>query len=380
MSDKPKVSSQTLIQLLREIYPETSDADGKVTGAKLTASHKKALVNLSYSDELKEQERSVLSDIIWRLDPTLKIFCEVAFAVYRNKHEQVGRKFIVQAVKIIGDNKFLNPLGSENIFYEITSQFQAEGTPYLQILIRQLLEKFNKRRHSISAADIKANKGFNDKQRSSLTVKDLNALEASVLAIAALWCHSLGKVDSDGLINAYKLYKTSSIIGLDDANLVPNLAVFVAQQISRPDDREFVEIIDYFVQQENMWKSEVLQKNSEIQELKKYSTRIEQQKAQVSAELNASQENVIRLQEQLEELKQQIFSNQLEQKSERVHLRDDTEKLRAKSFNLLTEELYPLLTTSLKALKRETPIVEVAVDHIERANEQIEGAIKWFKR
>lgn len=375
-----KMSSYTMAQHLREIYALDEEVDSKTNPIKLSATQKKALADLMSSDELKDNELADFSKLIWQRDPTLKVFFEISCAIYRNKHEVVGRKFITQAAKLVSDCDFLNPLGSSNIFFDVTSQFQSESTPFLQVLVKQLLEKFDKRRKALVAANDKAEKVLDKTSRTKLSLRDLNSLEANILAIAALWCHALGKVDTDGLINAYKLYKTTSIVGSDDEIAIPNMAVFIAKQISRDEGKEFIEIIDYFVQQESNWKAESARKSSELNVQKKEMQRLAQQRAQLSVELNASQERVIRLEQQIEQLKIEIMSSQVEQKSERVHLQDDTERLRARSYNLLTDEIHPLLTTSLKALRRETPIVEVAIDHIERANEQIEGAIKWFKR
>lgn len=380
MNDAKKKTRFTLNQHLREIYTADKEVDAKSNSIKLSAAQKKALADLMSSDELKDAELAEFSKLIWRLDPTLKVFCEITCAIYRNKHELIGRKFVAQAARLVSDCDFLNPLGSNNIFFDVTSQFQSEGTPFLQVLVKQLLEKFAKRRQALLAAKVKAERASVKTPRTKLSVKDLNSLEANVLAIAALWCHALGKVDTDGLINAYKLYKTTSNMDSDDEVVIPNMAVFIAKQISRDEGREFIEIIDYFVQQESTWKSECARRSAELHDQKGATHRIEQQRAQLSAELNASQEKVIRLEQQIEQLKLEIMSSQVEQKSERVHLQDDTEKLRAKSYNLLTDEIHPLLTISLKALRRDTPIVEVAIDHIERASEHIEGAIKWFKR
>ena len=67
-------------------------------------------------------------------------------------------------------------------------------------------------------------------------------------------------------------------------------------------------------------------------------------------------------------------------KAERVHLKDDTGKVKSKAINLLEEDVLPTLKTSLKGLKKDEPKVGFAVDKLDLVIEDIEGALQWFKK
>lgn len=89
--------------------------------------------------------------------------------------------------------------------------------------------------------------------------------------------------------------------------------------------------------------------------------------------------DIDRLQEEIRSLTHQIKEQQLDERSKRTHLRDETIKTKAKAYNLLTEDIIEPLKISLSALKRDTPKVAVAVDHLEIIIETIENNLKWFK-
>jgi hypothetical protein len=94
------------------------------------------------------------------------------------------------------------------------------------------------------------------------------------------------------------------------------------------------------------------------------------------------EENVRRIAELESELRALELANeeqQLNERAKRTHLRDDTGRIKAKAFNLLTEDVLEPLSLSLAALRREKPKTEVAAHYVELAIESIERNLKWFK-
>ena len=78
-------------------------------------------------------------------------------------------------------------------------------------------------------------------------------------------------------------------------------------------------------------------------------------------------------------LKKQLEDQQLDERARRTHLRDSEGKVRAKAFNLLSEDVLEPLRLSLAALQRENPKTENAAHQIELVLESIERDLQWFK-
>ena len=108
-------------------------------------------------------------------------------------------------------------------------------------------------------------------------------------------------------------------------------------------------------------------------------SRLQEDLSTKQQELEQSMEKVDAYRSDLKGLKKQTEDQQLNERAARTHLRDSEGKVRAKAFNLLSEEVLEPLRLSLAALQRDNPKTESAIHQIELALESIERDIPWFK-
>lgn len=92
------------------------------------------------------------------------------------------------------------------------------------------------------------------------------------------------------------------------------------------------------------------------------------------------QQEIELLKASLSQVKTQSEEQVLDDKAQRVHLKDDVSKAKSRAFNLLNEDVKEPLKLSLNALQREKPKVEIATHYVELVLESIERELSWFRK
>lgn len=369
-------TSNNLTSLLQAIFIETS-TDGDAKALKLTTAQKKAFSDLMLSDAVDKSQWETIAQAVLDKDPTLQTFAEVACCVALNKHKEVVRVFLLRCAELVSMISSLNPLGDLNIFETFSNHLSDPAAPKLQAIANKLQHYYGIRCKSIEAAEKREEAG-EGARKSTMTRKALRQQEASVLALACLWCSRFEKASNEDLFATLKMHYKADVASTDEH--APHIDVFVARQLKNTEGRDFIEIIEHFAGKEAQQNKEILQRKAEIIDLKQKQRSAEAAQIELQSALYEANQRTKLLELELETLKQQLSSHQLDQRAERVHLRDDTDKMRSKALNLLEDDLNPMLTTGLKALKRSPPLIDHGINYIERAQTQIEGAIAWFKK
>lgn len=376
-NDTTMTTTNTLTSLLLAIFADPS-TDDETKVLKLTQAQKKALSTLMMSDAVDKTlwEKTTAKAILER-DPTLQTLAEVACCVALNQHSEVSRTFLQRCAELVSMISSLNPLGNHNIFETYSNQLSDENTPKLQFIANKLQTHYDTRYKSIEEAEKREEAG-DGTRKSTMTRKTLRQQEASVLALACLWCSRFEKASHEDLFATLKMHYKADQSRSDER--APHIDVFVARQLKKTDGRDFIDIIEHFASREAQQNKEILQRKAEILDLKQKQRAAETAQIELQSALYEANQRAKLLELEIETLKQQLSSHQLDQRAERVHLRDDTDKMRSKALNLLEDDLNPMLITSLKALKHTPPLLDHGVNYIERAQLQIEGAIAWFKK
>ncbi|MBH0080184.1 hypothetical protein [Pseudoalteromonas sp. NZS11] len=384
---KPIKVFNSMKEILFDIF--SLDIDKKTNKAKplkLLASHETAIKNIKLNDQLTEVELKTLTNLVRENDVEFKVLLQLAISAEMCNYSEIKRKLIIICVSIVSSLEFLNPLNAvDNIFEGMLSEY-IDHKDSVGILNAQLKKKFESRAEGIKKR-IQGNKakesrnvvtgedGNSDKPK-GMTLVQLESLRKNIQVLSCLWCLEFGKSKPDLILDW--LYKILS----EDNNTKEYQSVpyFLAKQLSASNRHSLVESISHFREKELSAEKLYWNEQQKAHQLSEKNIELTSKFSSLKESIALKETQIIELTKKIEFLKKQSETDVLHVKAERVHLKDDTGKVKSKAINLLEEDVLPTLKTSLKGLRKDEPKVSFAVDKIDLVIEDIEGALQWFKK
>jgi chromosome segregation ATPase len=203
----------------------------------------------------------------------------------------------------------------------------------------------------------------------------LKRQQRNLRIVGVLWLLEKGKVDPKAVVD----YLIIQIDAESSSNTtLHEVSLYLANQYFSSEVRliRALSILRYEISTLTQSKSQleklVGQKENQILQLQQY------QSSQKQA-VEKSRQEVLGYQAEIDNLKNQLNNQELDARANRTHLRDSEEKVKAKAFNLLSEDVLEKLKLSLNALARESPKIGTAIHQIELVIEDIERDLQWFK-
>jgi hypothetical protein len=252
----------------------------------------------------------------------------------------------------------------------------------------QLKKKFEYRAEGIKKANqvtkaevaLKISKqGESGTAKAKMTLAQLDSMRRNVQALSCLWCLEFEKSKPDLILDWF--YKILAENKKDnDTKQHQSVPYFLAKQLSSANRHSLVESVAYFKEKESSSKQQFWDEQQRAHKISEKNEELTSKFSMLQESVELKEAKIQKLIQEVKSLKQQSVTNVMHVKAERVHLKDDTGKVKSKAINLLEEDVLPTLKTSLKGLKKDEPKVSFAVDKLDLVIEDIEGALQWFKR
>ncbi|TMO30742.1 hypothetical protein CWC28_02635 [Pseudoalteromonas sp. S4492] len=378
---KKEVVFNSIDEVIVDVFKEGGAGKTKKP-LKLLSAHKKYLNNIVFKDRVSADILKKYPGIILARDSDLKLTTEIVTNVYNATNNEAKNSCINFFCDVIGEISFLNPTKHDsNVFRAILSSL-GDNENALPYLINELNKRFDKRLEGIKKSKSKAeaakiNESEIDSAPKGMTAAQLKSLRYNVLAIAALWSVSLGKTTQTKAIDTLSNIFTAEI---DEKSPSLSIESFLAGHINSSSKKELGALIARSLKTQQDAQDDKRKAQEQSQYYKKQLDKALADTQSLNLKLSDSNKKIEELQSQLQKLQETIESKEQLGKAERVHLKDDTGKVKSKAINLLEEEVIPPLRTSLKALDRDEPKVKVAIHNIDVIIEEVEGALQWFKK
>lgn len=375
--DEPKKSAQDIIL---GVFNKQYDKDGKIKPAKISKRDLKSLNLLSTPETLTRELVDSIAEAAALTDPSLDCLAELALSVTEDSQgdwQQALFKFCVQVASGVWIHKHTK---SVDLFRDIFVEHK-NSDDWLNILEYSLSQKYQKRIAGLKSRETLHVSVESDALEpvsdlsSSEQQKTLEKQHRNLLLIGVLWLLNESRCDLRDIIG---YLNQSVVVNHGSKATLKDVSLLLAWQWVSPNPR----IIRLLAMQAEQNK----QLEDGLKRTEKLMLQKEQQIEQLRCDLTAKKNEVQRAitearnyQTSLDELKKQAEDQQLDARAARTHLRDSEGKVRAKAFNLLSEEVLEPLRLSLSALQRENPKTKVAIHQIELVVESIERDLQWFK-
>lgn len=364
----------TLLKLLKDIFEEKKNKNGKPISASLNGTKQNEFFNLEEDISLSSNQSNDLQSMIEKTDPKFKVLTEIALLVMnrKNKMEDYLREPLLQFCVLIVSRCSIFKTQEKDDFYK---DFIESETSYLLFLEKEVKKKYAKRINGLRITNEKqdATKETKHKKDKFLTAKaQLEAERDNVITIGAIY----------GLFNSVITHK--------------EIIDFFIENFYGCNSIEDVEVALYIIQNRNkneikktlfFYKAQIDNKDKELISLqrqidikhKEYSN-LQESLLKVSKKSDSLISENDKLTSNIDKLKEDINELGKGEKAKRVHLHDDTKQAKARAINLLEDDILEPIRLCLSALQRDTPKVEVASDRLEIIEEKIERGVTWFKK
>lgn len=322
---KPKkklVNFSNLEDLMVDLFtPDLDKKTEKKKPIKLASVHIKSLVEMPISAKLTCQQRETLSKQLLESDLELKTLVSLMEASAKCRHKEVRKEILGFAVHVVNSITFLNPMEDSNIF--LLRDISEGNSGYLARLLQQLRSRFEKY------------------QGKNLKPAQKKQLESNVLAIAHIWAFENGKADINKTLDSFShlmimLQPENSERNVHievDSLAATRMVYFLASQTTSPLQKDFSSILAFFKAKQDMAQNENSKSERVIVDLETRYDNVAQQVNKLEAESSRKDEIIKQLTDEILLLKEQHDENQQSLTAQKVHLKDDTSKAKAKALN-----------------------------------------------
>lgn len=381
MSDKTMISLKkdksddaNFLSLLQKIFLIKKDKNGVVSPASLSKEDQKKIINFNENIKIDYSSVEKFCFAIEISDSNFNATTEIAtLALDRsNKMASKLRETILDFCVYIVSTSFIFKIqNTNNIFSDISN----ETGDYLSKLNYFVNEKYERR--LIGLKKINENKENNPIQEKSTDSKYLNEKllklqKKNIVIIGVIYGLFKEKVSyKEAIFFMKNHYYNGSLI--EEMNVATYL-------IKNRQKNEIKNLLQYF--DDILERKEIEQKTLKQQmDLKNKEYNDQKISFEEEKKLNIIlSDKSTKLLSEIEELKNQIDDLRQDEKAKRVHLHDDSERAKARAINLLSEDVLEPIKICLSVLRRDNPMVDVALDHIERIEENVERGLQWFKK
>lgn len=366
---------KTLESILNQLFIPVTNKDGKVRASALTQALQSDLKRIQQPGRIPNEVLEKLVASVGMSDPEFNKLSQVVILTQSN-HE-VSKVVLDFAVKALSEHWVGKHLGYSNLFLSEAEPLSLSNPGILAHLTRSFSERYEARITSIKE-QIKQKEG-SDKSSSSLrslTPEHLRQQCENLLTICYLWAVETGKCDVKIGIQAFENRILERGDGLINEK---RICGFLASQLSEPRGG-IADTIRYYEELLNGARDKQRGAVAINEQLRINLNKIDTEKMQLTQQVSELQQEIELLKVSLSQVKTQSEEQVLDDKAQRVHLKDDVSKAKSRAFNLLNEDVMEPLKLSLNALQREKPKVEIATHYVELVLESIERELSWFRK
>ena len=371
----------SLAELVSSIFSASLDKDHNIKPASITKSTYKAISTWQTDSDLEPELADTLTADVSKTDPLFNALSQLMVAACNCRADKPRHDLIAFCIRLASNLWINKHTGSHNLFKEILDKDNGLDSSPLQYMKSTREGLYLKRIEGAARARVATPSEGSDKkdtlaQVNALNTKELESQRDNLLLIGSLWLMSETTDDQhyDHIISFLaKLLDKHQSTSPSARTVILGLAERFTEK-----DRLLADTF-YFIQKKtNEHASRGARLAAALEHSKQETLRL---KTMLDASQKENEENgrrIAELESKLHALEVEHEEQQLNERAKRTHLRDNTGQVKAKAFNLLTEDVLEPLKLSLAALRREKPKAEVAAHHVELAMESIEKGMKWF--
>lgn len=373
-----EVKKNSIEEILTQTFKVQIDKNDKVKPASITKVNLKALCSIQDVNTVNSTAVNTISNYVLRSDPSFNCLTEIVFNIYELETIEV-RNFIFSLCIEIASGAWINKhRGSVNLFKDILDD--SADSDCIRVLDTTLEAMYQKRIKALTLNPVEKNETISSTDNShsegqEYTKTILEKQLKNLKLIGLLWLLDEGKSSIQTVVDFLLNLVNNKIIS---KSTLKDVALYLSGQFLSSDPR-FIKVLSLLMEQ-------VAESKELHRRANKFLSEREHHIIQLQHNLEDKQQQIDDLlakadyyRSEVEKIKLQSENQQLNERAARTHLRDNEEKVRAKAFNLLSEDILEPLQLSLSALQRDNPKTESAIHQIELVLESIERDMSWFK-
>ena len=373
-----KVAKQkTVVEIFADTFSVELDKKGNVKPATISKLDLKALRSIKGAINLSPSVIDSLCKDIVHTDPGFTCLTEIILNVLESNSSDTRNALFTVCLHIVSASWINKHRGSIDLFRDIFADASA-NSDCIEVLEQSLSIMYKKRLSALKKKQvdvIEASGADSDIVEEQYTKSMLEKQQRNLQLIGVLWLLEQGKSGVpetvDYLLQWLDANNTSKLTLRD-------VSLYLSGQILAPDPH-FSKVLSLLMQKYAESAENERRVDALLVERERYISRLQQDLSAKQQEIVQTLQKLDLYRSELESLQKHSEDQKLNERAARTHLRDSEGKVRAKAFNLLSEEVLEPLRLSLAALQRENPKTESAIHQIELVLESIERDISWFK-
>lgn len=376
---KPATQAKPIAEIISQIFAISVDKDQNIKPATLSRTDFKTIVSCQTTAELDADLADKVAEDARKTDPQLKALALLAVATSKCREGAQRHALLTFCVRLASALWINRHRESHDLFQDILDSDKGLDATPLRFLCNAIAASYSRRIEHVRAmpAVPLLTDSVTDTLAGStvLTPTELAIQRDNLLLIGGLWLLANGKSDpSEAMVFFTELLEKRQSRNRSNRDV----ALYLAEQCAKHESL-LADTLDYFKQRayEQVTHGQRLQ--SALERSEQEAVRLKTKLAEHERTTEEQTQRISAMEAEISQLQHMLEEQQLDERAKRTHLRDNTGQVKARAFNLLTENVLEPLKLSLSALQREKPKTEVAAHHIELAVESIERDIQWFK-
>ncbi|KAB0482230.1 hypothetical protein SAMN04490202_3332 [Pseudomonas reinekei] len=376
---KPTTQAKPIAEIISQVFVISVDKDQNIKPATLSRTDFKAIVSCQTTAELDAHVADKVAVDARKTDPQLNALALMAVATSKCREGAQRHALMTFCVRLASALWINRHRESHDLFQDILDSDKGLDATPLRFLCNAIAALYSRRIEHVRAmpAVTLLTDSVTDTVAGStvLTPTELAIQRDNLLLIGGLWLLANGKSDpSEAMVFFTELLEKRQSRNRSNRDVALYLAEKCAQHESL-----LADTLDYFKQRANEQVTHGQRLQSALERSEQEAARLKTQLAEHKRITEEQTQRISAMEAEISQLQHILEEQQLDERAKRTHLRDNTGQVKARAFNLLTENVLEPLKLSLSALQREKPKTEVAAHHIELAVESIGRDIQWFK-
>lgn len=367
-------------EIIAQIFAINLDKDQNIKPATLSKTDFKAIVSCQSSGELDGLLADRVAEDAAKTDPQLNVLAQLAVATSKCREGALQHALLAFCVRLASALWINRHRESYDLFQDILDGDKGIDSTPQRFLWNAIASLYSKRieyvrGQTVTSQDATDNVIDTPISPVLLSPAELASQRDNLLLIGGLWLLAKGKSDpSQAIMFFAELLEERQ----SRKQSTRDVALYLAEQYAQHDSL-LADTLDYFKQRANEQATHGKRLQSALEHSEQAAVRLRTQLTEYKRTTEEQAQRIAAMEAEIARLQHTLEELQLDERAKRTHLRDNTGQVKARAFNLLTEDVLEPLKLSLSALQREKPKTEVAAHHIELAVESIERDIKWFK-
>lgn len=373
-----KVEKQkTVVEIFADTFSVELDKKGNVKPATISKSDLKSLRSIedgiNFSPAVID---SVCKDIV-HTDPGFTCLNKIVLNIFESNSADTRKALFSTCMKIVSGSWINKHRGSIDLFKDIFDS-APENSDYIKVLDKSLSDMFKKRLSAPKSSQIdetEASGAGGAIVEEQYTKSILEQQQRNLQLLGVLWLLEQGLSGVPETVDYLLQWLDANN---SSKSTLRDVALYLSGHILAPDPH-FSKVLSLLMQKYAESAENERRVDALLVERERYISHLQQDLSAKQQEVVQTLQKLALYRSEIESLKKRSEDQQLNERAARTHLRDSEGKVRAKAFNLLSEEVLEPLRLSLAALQRENPKTESAIHQIELVLESIERDISWFK-